>query len=68
VAFPGHMIDHPLRFGRATAAVPARTATGLRDRAAIRAKLNELNATVGYCSGACRSDIARDDVRGPPGE
>lgn len=59
VAFAGHMIDHPGRSARDR--LPPRFPPDPRlvgaVAAAIREKLAELNATVGFCSAACGADL-----------
>ncbi len=59
VAFSGHMLDHPRRTTRAARAArfPPDAALERRVGEAIRERLANLNATVGYCSAACGSDI-----------
>jgi class 3 adenylate cyclase/tetratricopeptide (TPR) repeat protein len=52
VVFAGHMID---RAGRPKARFPASVESLVRNR--IRAKLKELDADIGFSSGACGSDI-----------
>jgi tetratricopeptide (TPR) repeat protein len=52
VAFTGHMIDVP---GRETLRFPA--AIEQQVKQSIKAALNTLNASVGYCSLACGADI-----------
>lgn len=52
VVFAGHMIDRP---GRPKARFPAVVESLVRK--AIRAKLKELDADIGFSSGACGSDI-----------
>lgn len=52
VAFSGHMIDAP---GRDTPRFPAAIEQQIKQ--SIKAALNTLNASVGYCSLACGADI-----------
>jgi hypothetical protein len=52
VAFSGHMIDAP---GRETPRFPAVIEPQIKH--SIKAALNTLNASVGYCSLACGADI-----------
>jgi tetratricopeptide (TPR) repeat protein len=52
VAFSGHMIDAP---GRETPRFPATIEEQVKQ--SIKAALNTLNASVGYCSLACGADI-----------
>lgn len=52
VAFSGHMIDAP---GRETPRFPAVIEAQIKQL--IKAALNTLNASVGYCSLACGADI-----------
>jgi tetratricopeptide (TPR) repeat protein len=52
VAFSGHMIDAP---GRETPRFPAAIEPQIKQ--SIKAALNTLNASVGYCSLACGADI-----------
>lgn len=52
VVFAGHMIDRP---DRPAPRFPASLEGAVRD--ALRAKLRELNAGIGFASGACGSDI-----------
>ena len=59
VVFSGHMIDHPLRTSKPE--IPPRLPNDPRlleaVNQAIRKELDDLNATVGYCSAACGSDL-----------
>ena len=59
VAFSGHMIDHPERGTRDGLAprFPADRQLIRETRGAIKAALAELNATVGFGSAACGSDL-----------
>src|SRR5262249_25177192 len=60
VIFSGHMLDHPRRqagrYGTASR-FPADPVLLRRVSEDIAEKLEDLNATVGYCSAACGSDI-----------
>ena len=58
VVFSGHMIDSPDRLaGKAAPRFPRTPALVAAVGAAIRARLDELNAKIGYCSLACGGDI-----------
>jgi class 3 adenylate cyclase len=59
VAFSGHTIDHPLRVSRDGLAprFPDDPQLVRETGDDIRAALADLNATVGYCSGACGADL-----------
>ena len=58
VAFAGHMIDHPSRQARKLPArFPPDPRLGRSVSRAIRRELDDIGVAVGYCSGACGSDI-----------
>ena len=59
IVFSGHMVDSPDRLAKPGARPRFPNSELLIERLAeaIQAKLAELNATVGYCSLACGSDI-----------
>ncbi len=58
VAFSGHMIDHPARGEKGLPPrFPPDPELEQAVARAIEEKLDELGATIGYCSAACGSDI-----------
>jgi class 3 adenylate cyclase/tetratricopeptide (TPR) repeat protein len=57
VVFSGHMIDSPASVGEDSPRFPADPQLVREVSQAIKARLAELNATIGFCSAACGSDI-----------
>lgn len=57
VAFSGHMIDHPTQWAGRDQRFPADPTLERMVGEAIGREIERLNATIGYCSAACGSDI-----------
>jgi class 3 adenylate cyclase/tetratricopeptide (TPR) repeat protein len=57
VAFSGHMIDHPTQWRGRPPRFPADPTLERMVGEAIGREIDRLNATIGYCSAACGSDI-----------
>jgi class 3 adenylate cyclase len=59
VVFSGHVVDHPVRFaaGEIPLRFPADAAFEQHVSLAIKKAIEQLNASVGYCSAACGADL-----------
>jgi class 3 adenylate cyclase/tetratricopeptide (TPR) repeat protein len=59
VVFSGHVVDHPARLatGEISPRFPADAAFERRVSLAIKKAIEQLNATIGYCSAACGADL-----------